>query len=399
MSLAATTPPKLFTLILLTGVSVLSLNMFSPSLVNMAMDFGADYAVVSMAITGYLAIEAVLQLFIGPLSDRYGRRPILFLALVIFLLASIGCYFAQNIWVFLFFRMLQGAIVAASALPSVVVRDMMPAKQAASLLGYIAMVMAIVPMLGPMVGGALDELFGWRSSFIIFVVLGALLVGLIWVDLGETNKTKSKTFGHQFRAYPALISSRRFWGYALCMAMSTGAFFAFLAGAPLVSRTLFDMSAGELGVYIGSITGGFFVGSFVAGRFAGKLSLAKMMLIGRVVACLGLLGGIGLFLGGYVHEFSLFGATIFVGVGNGITMPSSRIGVMSVRPELAGSASGFAGALTLGGGALLTSITSFVISDENGALALLGMMFAASFLGLIAAVWVAVIDRSELNVQ
>lgn len=390
---AATSPPKLITLILLSGISVLSLNLFSPSLVNMATDFDADYTIISLSITGYLAVGAVLQIFIGPLSDRFGRRPVLLLAVMIFFLASIGCYFSQNIWVFLFFRMLQGAIIAASALPPVVVRDMLPAKQAVSVLGYIAMVMAIAPMLGPMIGGMLDELFGWRSSFMIFVMLGFMLVILIWVDLGETNKTPSETFKRQFRAYPALLKSRRFWGYALCMALSTGAFFAFLAGVPLISRTLFSMSVGELGVYMGSITGGFFLGSFIAGRFSGKFSLSTMMLAGRIVACFGLLCGIGLFLAGIVHELSFFGATIFVGIGNGITMPSSRVGVMSVRPELAGSASGLSGALTVGGGAVLTALTSLVITEETGALALLGVMFAASFFSLIAAAWVALIDR------
>lgn len=153
------------------------------------------------------------------------------------------------------------------------------------------------------------------------------------------------------------------------------------------------MSAGELGVYIGSITGGFFFGSFIAGRFSGKYSLSSMMLAGRIVACIGLFCGIGLFMAGVVHELSFFGAAIFVGIGNGITMPSGRVGVMSVRPELAGSASGLAGALTVGGGAVLTALTSLVITEETGALALLGVMFAASFLSLIAAVWVALIDR------
>ena len=123
--------------------------------------------------------------------------------------------------------MLQGAIIAASALPPAVVRDMLPAKQAASLLGYIAMVMAIAPMLGPMIGGMLDELFGWRSSFMVFVFLGFMLVVLIWVDLGETNKKPSETFRRQFRTYPTLFRSQRFWGYALCMALSTGAFMHF----------------------------------------------------------------------------------------------------------------------------------------------------------------------------
>ena len=120
-----------------------------------------------------------------------------------------------------------------------------------------------------------------------------------------------------------------------------------------------------------------------------------MMIAGRIVACTGLIAGLGLFLAGTVHELSFFGATIFVGIGNGITMPSSSAGAMSVRPELAGSASGLAGALTVAGGAVLTSLTGVVVTENVGALALLSMMLAASFLGLVAAMFVRMIDGSE----
>lgn len=394
---AATTPPKLITLILITGISVLSLNMFVPSLVNIAADFNVDYAVVNLSIAGYLAITAVLQILIGPLSDRFGRRPVLLGALALFSLASLGCYLATDIWLFLFFRFLQGAIIAGSALSSAVVRDMMPAREAASRLGYIAMAMAIAPMLGPMVGGALDTVFGWRSSFLAFLVLGVALLIIAWSDLGETNKTPSETFGRQMRAYPALFRSQLFWGYALCRAFSTAAFFAFLAGAPLVTRVLYDMPVGTLGVYLGSITAGFFFGSFIGARFTRGFSLGQTMLVGRIAACSGLMIGIVLFTFGITHEFALFGATIFVGIGNGITSPSSSAGAMSVRADLAGSASGLSGALSVGGGAIVTWITGAIVAVNAGGLALLWVMFSVSFLGLLCALWVLFLDRAEVS--
>ncbi len=382
-------PPSVSTLIFLTGISTLSLNMFIPSLVNIAAEFEADYALVSLSIAGYLAVTAVLQIIIGPLSDRYGRRPVLLWSIALFTLASIGCLLAPNIWAFLGFRLLQGAIIAGGALSRVVVRDMMPPKEAASLLGYIAMAMAIAPMLGPMVGGALDELFGWRSSFLAFALIGAALLAITWVDLGETNTNRSATFTAQIRAYPALLTSGPFWGYSACAAFSTGAFFAFIAGAPLVANVLFDMSPGRLGIYIGSITSGFFFGSFCAARLAARHSLTTMMLAGRVVACAGLAAGILLFALGAENELALFGSTIFVGIGNGITMPSSSVGAMSVRPDLAGAASGLSGALTVGAGAVLTWLAGAVAAALPGAIPLLGIMFAASFLGLLSAAWVA----------
>ncbi len=395
MSLAATSPPKFFTLVLLTGLTTLSLNMFLPSLPNIAQELAADYALVSLSIAGYLAVTAVLQLIMGPLSDRYGRRPVLLAGLVIFVLSSLGCALATNIWVFLAFRLLQGAIISGYAISMAVIRDMVSERKAASLMGYVAMAMAVAPMLGPMLGGALDELFGWRASFYAYFAVGVAVLGLCWFDLGETNRAPSQTFLHQVRAYPELVRSRRFWGYALCMAFSTGAFYSFLAGVPLVAETLFAMSPAVLGFYMGTITAGFALGSFLSGRYAQRYALTTMMIAGRLVACAGLAVGLALFHAGIVHVVTLFGATIFVGLGNGITMPSSNAGALSVRPHLAGSASGLSGALTVGGGALMTFVTSSILTPQNGGYVLFAMMLFASLMALFAALWVLGLDRGE----
>ena len=383
------------TLVMLTGLSVLSLNMFLPSLSNMAADFRADYALVALSVGGYLGITAVLMLVMGPLSDRFGRRPVLLLALTLFSLASLVCALATNVWLFLGFRVLQGAVISGWALSLAVIRDVAPPQEAASRIGYLTMAMAVAPMLGPTVGGALDELFGWRSSFYVFAGLGAAALALCWVDLGETNKTPSRTFAQQVRSYPELFGSRRFWGYAVCMAFSTGSFYAFLAGAPLVAVTRLELSPAALGVGMGSITAGFMLGSFLSGRFAARYRLTRMMILGRLVAAAGLLLGLALAALGLVHAVAFFGPVMFVGLGNGLTMPSSNAGVLSVRPALAGSASGLAGALTVGGGALLTTVTGIVVTEKTGACGLLGMMLFCTLSALLSALVVRAIDLRE----
>ncbi len=392
---AATSAPRLLTLVLLTALSVLSLNMFLPSLPNIARDLDADYSLVSLSIAGYLAATAILQLVMGPLSDRFGRRPVLLAGLMIFILASLVCALTTDIGIFLAFRILQGAIISGAALSRAVIRDMVPAREAASLMGYVGMAMAVAPMLGPLLGGVLDELFGWRASFFAFFAMGLAVLALCWVDLGETNKTPSETLMEQFRSYPELLRARRFWGYALCMAFSTGAFYCFIAGAPLLAATLFGMSPASLGFCLGTITAGFALGSYLSGRLARRYSLAVLMIAGRVVACAGLLAGLGLFLAGVVHAASLFGATVFVGIGNGLTIPSSNAGALSVRPQLAGSAAGLSGALTVAGGAVLTSVTGTILTEENGAYALLGMMLLSSAIALLAALHVFRLDPIE----
>lgn len=392
---AAVTAPSMLTLVLLSGLSVVSLNMFLPSLPSIAHEFQADYALVNLSIAGYAGMTAVLQLVMGPLSDRFGRRPVILAGLVIFIVGSLGCLLATDVWTFLLFRMLQAAITSGFAVSRAVIRDSAHAQKAASLMGYLSMAWAIAPMLGPVFGGALDQLFGWRASFWAFLGFGAAVLTLCWVDLSETNKTPSESIAKQFQAYPKLFRSRRFWGYSLCMAFSVGAFFAFLGGAPLVASTVFQIPPATLGFIMGSITGGFVLGSFLSGQCAGRYALTTMMIAGRIVACAGLAVGLVLVLAGIIHEVSLFGACIFVGLGNGLTMPSSSVGAMSVRPELAGSASGLSGALTGAGGAVTSAVTGAILTEENGAFMLLGMMLLSSSMALVAALYVLWLDRRE----
>ena len=136
---------------------------------------------------------------------------------------------------------------------------------------------------------------------------------------------------------------------------------------------------------MGTITAGFALGSFLSGRYSKRYPLTAMMIVGRIVACVGLTVGLGLFLAGFVNVFSIFGTTVFVGLGNGLTMPSANAGALSVRPKLAGSASGLKGALTVGGGAILTSIAAVVLTEGGGPYQLLGMMLFCSVIALLAA--------------
>ncbi len=376
--------PGLLPLVLLTALSVLSLNMFLPSLSAMSVDFGTDYGTVSLAIGGYLAATAFLQLAIGPLSDRYGRRPVLLGALVVFAAGSAGCAVAEDIHVFLAFRVLQGTAIAGWVIALAMIRDTASEREAAGRIGYVSMAMAIAPMLAPMVGGAVDAMFGWRANFYIYVGLGAALLVLCMFAIPETNRQRAETLAGQMKGYPALLRSPAFWGYSLCGAFSTSAFYAFLSGVPFVAQATLSLPAAELGFYMGSITGGFFFGSFLAGRFATRYPLAGVMVAGRLLACTGLAAGLVFIAAGHVTVFTVFGATIFVGIGNGLTLPGCSAGVMSIDSRLAGSASGLLGALTVGIGAVFTTLTGAVLTPAAGAFQLVGIMLACSSAGLAA---------------
>lgn len=384
--------PNLNTLILLTAMSVLSLNMFLPSLAAIADNFGVDYAVANLSMGGFLAVTVVLQIVIGPLSDRYGRRPVMLIGMVVFTLGSVWCFFAKDIVGFLAGRMLQAAGVVGIALSRAVVRDMHGPKEAASMLGYISMVMAIAPMTGPTIGGFLHEAFGWRSNFAVYMLIGAGLLWLTWRDLGETNTNRAATMGEQFATYPELLKSRRFWGYALCSSLSVGAFYIYITGIVLVGGAVFGLRPTTVGMTVGAIAVGFSVGSFLSGRLAKRVPLWTLMIGGRVVGLVGLSVGFVIVLAGFVHPVTYVGAVIFVGLGNGLTLPSTNSGAMSVRPKLAGSASGLSGAMSVAMGAALTSLTGAVLTPENGAVLMMAMMVAVIAASLLCALYVRWLD-------
>ncbi|QBY01047.1 Bcr/CflA family efflux MFS transporter [Rhodophyticola sp. CCM32] len=379
-----TTPPHIFTLIMLTGIGALSMNLFLPSLPNMSLYFGTDYQVMQLSVAGYLGVNAILQLFVGPLSDQYGRRPVLLWGLGIFILASLGCIFSTSIEVFLLFRMIQGAVVVGMVLGRAVVRDMVPQEEAASMIGYITMGMAVAPMIGPVFGGILDQTFGWKSNFLVLAGLGMLVWLLIWRDLGETAPRNAVSFRAQFAEYPELLTSRRFWGYCAAAGFAAGAFFAYLGGAPYVGSVVFGLSPAKVGFFFGAPALGYFFGNFISGRFSVRMGINTMILWGCIITTVGVLASLLLFLAGLKTAVVFFGFMTFVGLGNGLVMPNATSGMLSVRPHLAGTASGIGGSIMIGGGAALSALAGTLLTVGEGAFPLIWIMLITSVLALFS---------------
>lgn len=387
------TPPHIFTLILIAGASALSMNVFLPSLPKMAEYFDADYRVMQLSVAVYLACNGVLQVVVGPLSDMFGRRPVILWGFAIFVLASLGCVLAPSVEVFLAFRMLQAAVVVGMVLSRAVVRDLYPQDKAASMMAYVTMGMAVVPMLGPALGGVLDELFGWKSNFWLLAALGLVTFWVCRSDMGETAANQSSSFGAQIREYPALLTSPRFWGYCLAAAFGSGAFFAYLGGAPYVGSEVYGMEPGLLGLYFGAPALGYFLGNWVTARYAVRFGVNRMILVGSVMATAGMGVSLALFYAGFGSVNLFFGFMSFIGLGNGLLMPNANAGMLSVRPHLAGSASGLGGAIMIGGGAALSALAGALLGPGTGAFPLLWIMFISS--GLSVAAVLVVIGRER----
>lgn len=390
-----TTPPTLFTLVVISGIGPTSMNIFLPSLPSMTAFFETDYAVMQLSVTAFLAVMAVLQLILGPLSDRYGRRPVLLAAFAVMCLASVGTLLAPNIETFLVFRLLQASAAAGLVLARAMVRDLHGVDRSASMIGYITMGMAVAPMISPTLGGFLEQTYGWRANFAALLVFGLLSLALIWADAGETNHRRADSLLAQARAYPELIRSRRFWGYAAAAAFASGAFFSFLGGAPYVASEVFGLPPAELGLYFGMIACGYMTGNFVSGRFSVRVGINRMILIGTLASSLTTAAALGAFLAGATHPLWLFGPILLLGLGNGMTIPNATAGTLSVRPHLAGSASGLGSMLMVGGGAGFATVTGWLLGPETGAVPLVAMMFLCSFLSVLAMLYVRRVERAR----
>jgi DHA1 family bicyclomycin/chloramphenicol resistance-like MFS transporter len=382
------TPPHIATLILIAGLAALSLNIFLPSLPLMAAHFGVGYGVMQLSVSLYLAATAVLQVFVGPISDRYGRRPVMLVATVIFTLATFGAVLAPGFGIFLACRLLQAAIATGFVLSRAVVRDMVSQNEAASMIGYVTMGMSVVPMVGPVIGGALGEVFGWQSTFVLLGVGGLGLLALVWADQGETNMRRAGSMADQLAQYPQLLRSQRFWGYCLASAFASGAFFAYLGGAPYVGSAVFHLTPARLGVYFGAPALGYMLGNFLSGRFSVRMGVDRMVMAGALLTTAGLGLLLVLDLAGIMGPGIFFGLVITVGLGNGILLPNANAGMLSVRPSLAGSAAGLGGAFTIGGGAALSALAGALLHHGTGPMPLILLMLVSSALSILSILWV-----------
>lgn len=382
-------PPRLMTLILLSALAVLPVNMILPSLPNIATTFQADFAWVNLSVAGFAIITAIMEAVGGAISDRFGRRPVVLISLSIFVAASIGCALAPNVGAFLLFRAMQACIGPCYSVALVIIKETSDERETASKFGYLAMGWALAPMVGPLFGGSLDELFGWRSSFVVFALLGIAAFALSMREIKRTLASRPRR--NHVASYGLLLGSARFWAYSLCMAASMGVLYVFLGGAPLVVGDALGGSSAKLGFYMGLVPTGFILGSYLAGRYASKISLGATLVVARLLTCAGLLAGLILSSLGITHVLAFFGPCLFIGVGNGLTMPAANSGALSVRPDLVGTAAGLAAAMRIGGGALIASIAGLFLARSIPALFVTMLISAA--LALLAALYAARLDR------
>ena len=359
--------PHIVTLVAAAAVGALATTMFVPSMPSIASDLRSSYAAVQVGLSGFLVVTALVQLASGPMSDFWGRRPVLIWSLVVFLAGSVLCTVAGGIEAFLTGRLLQGAGAAGIVMSRTIVRDLFERDRAASMIGYVTMAMAVAPMIGPWLGGVIDEAVGWRGTFVVLAVFGAATLTAFMFDLPETNRDLGRPVAEQFQAYRVLLTTPAFWVFTATGALTGATFFGFLGGAPLLSSMLLAMSPSDYGMWFALCAAGYMLGNFLTGRYAQRVGLERMIVAGSLVTLLGPAAMVASFALGIDHPFSLFGWSALVGVGNGMVLPSNIAAGVSVRPDAAGAASGLIGTLQTLTGAGASVITAWAVGDGTRA--------------------------------
>ena len=371
----------------LTGVGQLAVSLYLPSLPLIADDFLVPDGKVQLTFTLFILIFAVAQLVIGPLSDRYGRLPVLQGGLIIFTVASLVCLAAPSVEILIAARVVQalGACVAPT-LSRAIVRDLYEGEKSARVLAAIGMVMAIAPAFGPTVGGFIAAGFGWRTVFGVLTALGLLSYVLVYMSLDETlpaSRRRSLRLDRTLKRYVSLATDRRFLAPGLVVGLGMGGLGAYLAGAPFIFIRLLDVSPQVFGMFSMLTVGSFAVGSALASRLTGRwFSVPVMVLIGSATCAA---GGVLLVVAMMVGLFSIAGiliplAVFFVGMG--LALPNAMAAAINRYPDDAGLASALLGFLQFGGWAVASLAVAALGTDSP--LPLAGVVCATT-LGTLAA--------------
>jgi DHA1 family bicyclomycin/chloramphenicol resistance-like MFS transporter len=346
-------------LVLVTASGPVSMQMFLPALPAMRMDLAVSAATAQLTISLALLTFGVAMLLWGPLSDRFGRRPPLIAGVLLFMAGNIICAMAPTIEVLIAGRIVNALGGAAGmVLTRAMVRDREDPVHVAAAMSLLTVGQVVPPMLSPAVGGLLTEAFGWRMNFIVLVCIGTV-AALLVLRLPETHHGRGGGGGgiaNLLGGFARLIRIRRFNGFALFGAAAAAAYFAFLAGAPLIAVGTLGMSPSTYGVAFIVISLSFMGGNMISARVSPRLGVERMVLSGGVLSLCGAAVGLALAVGGVWTPVALFAPAMAVAFGNGLSLNNAQAGAMAVDGRFVGAAAGLSGFLQMAVGALAAQV-------------------------------------------
>jgi DHA1 family bicyclomycin/chloramphenicol resistance-like MFS transporter len=376
------TPGKIFALALgLTAlVTPLAVHLFFPVIPAVKIAFGLSDAYAYLTFSIALFGMAVATLFYGSLSDRYGRRPVLLAGLVLFLVGSIVSAFAQTPAMLVMGRLVQ-AIGAGCGLALVraIARDAYRADQLVKAIAYLTMFGTLGPMVSPIIGGVLTDMFGWRSVFGFALAAGAAIALIAYWVLYETHPPDSRTKSDisVAQSYMALLRRLRFNAFVLQSGFMTGAFMVMASASASLMTELLHRPATEFGLYFLMFPIGFFTGNFIASRVGNRAAGETMILIGSLLGMATVTLQAIVLSRGVLHPLAFFIPGFFITMSQGIGMSYSQVGAMAEIPRFAGTAAGIGVFMQNFGAALFSQLYGLLADGTPMPMSMMALLAAA----------------------
>ena len=377
----------LWLLTLITFSGTFAMHMFVPALPEAARSLGASIGEMQLTMSVYIFGLAVGQLAYGPLSDRFGRRPLLVGGLVLYTTAGLAASLVPDVHSLIVARLLQALGGSAGlVIGRAIVRDSALPQEAARRMATMNLMVVIGPGAAPLLGGVLATVLGWRSIFYFLTLLGALnLIFALWL-LPETRPAQVVPKASALaRNYGRLITSPAFVGFAIGGGCATTSMYAFISVSPFIFTHQLGRPDYEAGLYPAILVAGLWLGSVAATRLIPRLPIDRLAVWANVVSVAAALVFLGAVLSNHLTVLLAIGPMFVFGMGAGVASPAALTQAISVNPQVIGSASGLYGFSQMGVGAICTALVGL---GSNPALSAAIILAAAGVIGQVS-FWIA----------
>ena len=347
----------------ITALGPMAMQIFLPALPAIQDAFTVSAGRAQLVLSASLGAIAFSTLFYGPASDSFGRRPVMVVGLVIFLVGSIICAVAPSISILILGRVVQAVGGGAGmVLSRAIIRDLYDRETAAKMLASMVTVWVMAPMVAPLIGGVLNDWAGWRSIFVFTGIAGVAALALAYPRVPETlaQPVQDQSLVGMLRNFISLLRVPAFLGYVGQLSFGLGMFMAFIGAAPFVVVRVLERPPTELGVWLMLMSGGFMTGTFLTARIAGRIGVDRMILIGSGLAVVFGAVMVALVLAGEWTVWAIFLPGAGMAFANGLIMPNAQAAAVSINPRIAGSASGLASFVQMTTGAVFAQLAGVV---------------------------------------
>ena len=378
----------------LSAFGPLSVDFYLPALPRLTSDYHASASAGQLTLTACVLGLAFGQLALGPLSDRFGRRPPLLAGLALYCAASLACAVAPSIWVLVLLRLVQGLSGAAGIVVArAVVRDLVSGVAAARLFSILMLVLGVVPIVAPLAGGELLRATSWRGLFVILAVVDAAILAATALWLRETlPPARRRSRGEASAGFAALVRDRRFVSYAAVLGLAFAAMFSYIAGSSFVLQDVYRVSPQLYGGVFALNALGIVLCSLLNRRLVERVGPARMLQVGVVAGATAGAALLAVVLAGGVGLPGILPCLFVVVASIGFVIPNSTTLALADHPRSAGSASALLGASQFGLGAAAAPLVGLAGRGSATPMAL-----AISLFGAAAVVAVAVARRAAAD--